>query len=95
MGLKLPTTPLALGATGAAAGAAVAGAPAIAAGVAGLGTLYGLYKGAKWLPTAEGKHWLTQVIRHIEEDPLLSGKLKTDRLMFINMLNEMEGEEDE
>jgi len=94
LGIKLPTTPLALGATGAAGVGLVAGAPAAAGAAAAIAGLYAGYKGATWLGTAAGRQWMIRVVKAIEKDPLLLQSLKTDRLALLGMLEQTKDEEE-
>lgn len=68
VGTKLPTTPLALGAT-IGAGAAVAGGVVPAA--ATVGTLLAGYKGVKWLSSGEGAQWLGRLVKAAETNPAI------------------------
>ncbi len=86
--MKIPTTPLAAGATvGAGVGAAALN-PALGASVAGLGALYGGYKGVQWLSTPMGRQWLIKMIKYVENDPLLS-KYKIDKAAMVSLLQDI------
>lgn len=94
LGLKLPTTPLALGATATAGAGLIAGYPAAAAVGGTLVTLMGAYKGAAWLGTAPGRQWIINMVKAIESDPLLMKTLKADRLALLAMLDDEKDKEE-
>ena len=94
IGMKIPTTPLALGSTAVVGAGVLAGTPVAAATAATLTGLFAGYKGIAWLGSPPGRQWIIKMVKAIESDPMLLKTLKADRLALLAMLDEPKDEEE-
>ncbi len=85
LGVKFPTTPVAIGAMGtsaAAAGAALAGMPVLAATLGGISAAYAGGKGVQYLLSPSGRQNMWKAVKMMADNPLL----KQERLLLIDLL---------